>query len=88
MATDFSVTWQFFSKNNCFFLLRIKLQALTFKNILYKNFFFFPQTVPQLQLALTRPGLEHKDILAALQTRFSDSGTREFLRRERRKLIS
>ena len=47
----------------------------------------FFQDIPQMQMALTRPGKDQKDILFALQTRLNESTTKDFLRKERRKLL-
>ena len=46
------------------------------------------QDLGQRQVALTRPGPGHDDLLFALQTRSADNAAaREFLRRERRKRL-
>ena len=65
---------------------------ITLKSILLNKFsrvFFSLQDVSQIQLGLSRPNEKrHSDLLNAMSARLTDAIYRDFLRKERRKMLS
>lgn len=61
---------------------------LPLKEIQQSNLDIPIQDLPQIQLPLTRPPqANHEELLFAIQTRCADRPTRDFLRKERRKML-